>query len=215
MKTIAFFTQKGGAGKSTLSIHVAVAAGFKHKVLLIDADPQGTVATWAEGRRNERPLVVRADPSSIVEILTAARGDGFTLAVIDCPPHAIAGTGALLKAADHIVMPAQPAMPDIAASKRSIALAIASGRPYSIVINRAPARAPEVLQAQQVLATAGVLSPIVIGDRRAFSRALTDCMAVTEFSREDEKAAIEVIQFWRWLDQHTTECHTWPQPAAA
>lgn len=45
MRTIAVFTQKGGSGKSTVAIHMAVMASRGRRVLLIDADPQGTVAT--------------------------------------------------------------------------------------------------------------------------------------------------------------------------
>ena len=213
---IAVSSTKGGCGKSTLAIHLSVAAACTHQVLLVDADPQGTVSTWGATRSSDLPVVVKANPSNISEIVDAAREEGFTLVVIDCPPHAIAGTADLLAVADHVVIPCQPTMPDISATQQAVMLVVASGKPYSLVINRAPARAAEVAQTQMALAGAGDVSPVVIGDRRAFSRALTDSLAVTEMAN-GEKASYEIFQYWNWLYQHTQqkESATWQNKLAA
>jgi chromosome partitioning protein len=212
----AIASTKGGCGKSTISIHLSVVAAATHRVLLVDADPQGTVSTWGATRTSDLPVVVKANPSSIREIIDAARVEGFTLVVIDCPPHAIAGTADLLTMADHVVIPCQPTMPDIVATQQAVTLVIASRKPYSFVISRAPSRAPEVLQTQMALACAGDVSPVVIGDRRAFSRALTDSLAVTEMVH-GEKASFEILSYWEWLYQHTQprESATWQNKAAA
>ena len=215
MLTIAFFSSKGGSGKSTLSIHADVAASFQHRVVLVDADPQGTVLAWASNRSKPTPTVVRGEPSTIRRLLERFRDDGFSLAIMDCPPHAAAGTLMLLMAADHVAIPVQPTMPDLAATQRSLAMLHASGRPFSFVINRAPARAPELLQAQDALSASAPLSPILIGDRRVFSRALIDAAAVTEIARQDSKAAIEVVQYWRWLDAQSKELKPWSNQKAA
>lgn len=215
MLTIAVFSQKGGAGKSTLAVHLAVAASRAMQVILIDADPQATVANWAADRKQPSPFIARAEPSSIEQLLAAARDEGFDLAVIDCPPHAAPGTAALLRAADHIVIPSQPTMPDLAATARSVALARATGKPHSFVINRAPTRAPEVAQTVAALSTGGVVSPIVIGDRRAFSRALTDGIAVTECASGSSKAAAEITDYWTWLSEHMRKEQTWQTQQAA
>ncbi len=178
------------------------------KVILIDADPQATVATWATDRARESPFVARAEPSTIGHLLEAASAEGFGLAVIDCPPHAAPGTTALLRVADHIIVPSQPTMPDLAATARSVTLARAAGRNFSFVINRAPSRAPEVAQAIEALSAGGIVSPIVIGDRRAFSRALADGLAVTELGGGGAKAASEIKDYWNWLQQQM-EKHEW------
>lgn len=146
--------------------------------------------------------MIRADPSSIGDILATARLEGFDFAFVDCPPHAVAGTAALLRHADHVVTPVQPTMPDITAAQRSVALIAAAGKPFSFVINRAPARAADVCQAREVLPHAGPVSPIVIGDRRVYARALTSSLAVPEYARDDEKAVLEVLYYWLWLDAH-------------
>lgn len=214
MLTIAVFSQKGGAGKSTVAMHLAVAASQTLKVVLIDADPQATVAMWAADRTSPQPFVARTDPASIERLLTDARAEGYELAIVDCPPHAAPGTLALLRAADHIVIPAQPTMPDLAATARSVALARAAGRTFSFVVNRAPNRAPEVAQALDALSAGGTVSPVVIGDRRAFSRALTEGLAVTEFASSASKAAGEVANYWNWLYAHARK-ETWPTRQAA
>lgn len=153
-------------------------------------------------------MVVRASPASLGEILRSAREEAFELVIVDCPPHAVAGTAALLRLVGHVVMPVQPTMPDLAATQRSVALAAAANRPFSFVINRAPARAAEVQQASEALAVAGPVSPVALGDRRAYARALTDSLAVTEYARDDDKAVLEVFRYWLWLDAHFLEIET-------
>ena len=201
MKIVAFFSQKGGSGKSVLSIHTAVAAGAKEKVVLIDCDPQGTSATWSLEREKVSPVVAKASPGNIKEVLKAAEQDGYTLAVLDCPPHAVPGTIDIVKQANYVIIPIQPSMPDLAAASRAISMVEAAGKRFSFVINRAPFRAPEIEQAMNGLRTSGSVCPVVIGDRRSFSRALTDSLAVTEFDRKDSKAVLEIAQFWRWLNK--------------
>lgn len=215
LRSVAVFSQKGGSGKSTIAIHVAVMASRGHRVLLVDADPQGTVSAWGAARTRPDPLVVRADPSNLAEVLASARQEGIELVIVDCPPHAAAGTVALLRQVDHVVTPVQPAMPDISAAQRTVALVAAAGRPISFVINRAPARAAEVRQAREVLEPAGPVSPITLGDRRAYARALTDSLAVSEYARDDNKAVGEVFLYWNWLDAHFLEVEACRQKQAA
>lgn len=203
MRSIAFFCSKGGSGKSTLSIHVAVAASLRHRVVLIDCDPQGTVMAWAAKRERPSPLVIRADPSSIAGLLEQHRLAGFGLAVLDCPPHAAAGTSMLLAASDHVAVPVQPTAPDLAATHRALAMLKASGRPYSFVVSRAPVRAPEIEQTRGILGALGPLSPVSISDRRIFARALIHSSAVAEIVRDDNKAAEEINAYWHWLDNQT------------
>ena len=56
MKTIAIISQKGGAGKTTLSVHLATAAALAgHNAAIIDLDPQGTAASWGDRAKPKRP----------------------------------------------------------------------------------------------------------------------------------------------------------------
>jgi chromosome partitioning protein len=211
LRSIAVFAQKGGSGKSTLAVHLAVVAGQRLRVLLVDADPQETVISWAKERTEPTPLVARADPGCIGDVLDGADGEGFDLAIVDCPPHAAPGIKALLAATDHVVIPVQPTMPDLAAIGRTLAIVRAANKPFTFVVNRAPARAAEVGETITALTDGGSVAPIPIGDRRAFARALTSGSAVSEFAPKSAKAVQEIHAYWAWFEQHVLEYLSWQQ----
>ena len=81
MKVISFTNQKGGAGKSTLAINLAVAAERAgEKVCVVDLDPQGTIGNWYNTRTAETPLVIA--PGAVVhlnltDLIARLRGEGF------------------------------------------------------------------------------------------------------------------------------------------
>ena len=61
MKVITVIAQKGGAGKTTLSISTAVAAANDGwSTAVVDLDPQATAATWSDRRESETPVVISA-----------------------------------------------------------------------------------------------------------------------------------------------------------
>ena len=73
MNTLVFFSQKGGSGKTTLAIHIAVAAQERgEKVVLIDCDPQESAARWGISREQDTPFVAKASPENINQVIMAA-----------------------------------------------------------------------------------------------------------------------------------------------
>ena len=89
MKTISFMSQKGGSGKTTLSVHLAVAAKEAgEKVFIVDTDIQKSATTWSEARNQELPIVATVAAIDIQRVLDAGRHDAMTLAIIDTAPHA-------------------------------------------------------------------------------------------------------------------------------
>ena len=73
MKVVGFLSQKGGAGKTTLAVHTAVAAyEASLGVVLIDMDPQKSATVWGEARQGEGPVVATADVSDLRRVLDAA-----------------------------------------------------------------------------------------------------------------------------------------------
>ena len=88
MKTLAVLSRKGGTGKTTLAIHLAVAAERAgHATILIDLDPQASAAKWNDHRDGDTPFVVTSPPSRLPEVLSKAAESGATLAVLDTAPH--------------------------------------------------------------------------------------------------------------------------------
>lgn len=198
MKTIAFFNSKGGAGKSTLAVHLGVAAAYERPTALLDADPQGTLRAWAAARTLDAPTVIAVSAANLAEQLAMLASRGVALCVIDCPPHITAESAKLVELCDFVVVPAQPTMPDIAGCAYAVEIIKASGKPFCFVVNRAPARAPEVAQAIDALANWGEVCPFIIGDRRSFSRALASGQAVNEFDG-DTPASKEAADACAWI----------------
>ena len=112
MLTIALVSQKGGAGKTTIAVGLAVAhelAGGGAAV--VDLDPQGSASVWSDLRAVERPVVVSAHAPRIGRVLDAARARGVGLVVIDTAPHASDAALAAARAAELVLIPAAPALP--------------------------------------------------------------------------------------------------------
>jgi chromosome partitioning protein len=88
MKVISVVSQKGGVGKSTLSIHLATAAAIKKKeAALIDLDPQASASKWGDSREAETPAIISCQASRLEKVLAAAEEGGADLIVIDSAPH--------------------------------------------------------------------------------------------------------------------------------
>ena len=202
MRSIAFLSQKGGSGKTTLALHIAVAAQRAgESVVLIDTDPQSSALAWAQARKEEHPAVQKSNASGLAKLLEKARSEDRTLAVIDTPPHATPGVDLIAQAADFLVIPCRPSVLDLAAITSSVHLARASGKPAIFVLNACDPRAPEIDQSKSLLARHGFpVAPVDVGHRRAFSRALSTGSAVTEFEPRG-KGAEEITELWEWLKQ--------------
>jgi chromosome partitioning protein len=198
MRSIAFLSQKGGSGKTTLAVHLAVAAQ-REKVILIDTDPQASASTWAAARAVDEPLVVKS--TTVETRMLLNKSQGRTFAVIDTAPHNIAGVEIVAAAADMLLIPCRPSVFDLAATESSVKIAKAARKPAAFVLNACAARGPEVDQAREVLQKHGYpVAPVTIGDRKAFSRAIITGEAVTEFEPSG-KAAQEIMALWRWINK--------------
>lgn len=121
-KIIAVVNQKGGAGKTTLSMQLAGTLGmYKHKVLVIDADPQATATRWAASASDETPF-----PASVSGLSAAGEKvhrevkkfvDDYDYIIIDCPPAADSPVPqSALLIADLALVPVIPSPLDLWAS---------------------------------------------------------------------------------------------------
>lgn len=202
MKILAFQSQKGGSGKTTLAVHVAVAAQEDgERVVIIDTDPQRSAKTWAEARASENPPVAATSATMLDNVMAAARHDAMTLCIIDSAPHAAPDAAKISRTADLVAIPCRPTAFDLAAAGNAAEIVRAAGARAVFVLSACPFRAPEIAEAREVLATHGLaISPVEITDRRAFARAVATGRAVTEFEGEG-KAAEEIRALWHWLKE--------------
>ena len=200
MKSLVFFSQKGGSGKTTLSVHTAVTAQESgEQVIIIDTDPQQSAMTWAEARNSDIPPVASISAVEIDKVLKAARQESFTLAVVDTAPHATPEASKVVQIADLIVIPVRPSAFDIAAAGNAVQIAHTSGVKTVFVLSACPFRSPEIAETRELLAGYGLpIAPVEITERRSFARAIASGRAVTEFE-SNGKAAEEIRALWTWL----------------
>ena len=108
--------QKGGVGKTTLAIHISYVLSDSQnqkRVLLIDADPQGSSRDWAAAREDEPPFsVVGLDRPTIHRDLPKL-SEGYDYVVIDGPPRVTDLARSAIVAADLVVIPIQPSPYDV------------------------------------------------------------------------------------------------------
>jgi chromosome partitioning protein len=212
MKTVALLSQKGGSGKSTLSVHLAVIAQASgRRTVLIDVDPQRSAAGWWETRAADTPEMVETQPSELRGVLEAARADGVSLCVVDTRPSAGADAATAAALADLVFIPTRPAIFDLKAIGATVEIVAAAQVPAFIVLNGAPpsrgfGEASTTADARRALADYDIpVAPVTIGLRAALAHALVDGRAVNEFDPTG-KAAQEMARLWK-----LTETTLWPK----
>ena len=105
---LSFINQKGGVGKSTLSINIAAAlASQGHKTLLIDADKQGSSKTWASLRDDTPFVVVDLARENMARDAMKMAAD-YSHTIIDAPPHAVQVARSCIVASDMVILPVEP-----------------------------------------------------------------------------------------------------------
>jgi chromosome partitioning protein len=207
MRTLALLSQKGGSGKSTIAVHLAViaqAGGLR--TVLVDLDPQRSAAGWWETRAAPTPELVETTPDELRGVLEAARRDGVGLCVVDTRPSAGADTAAAAALADLVLIPTRPAIFDLRAIGATVDIVAKAKGAAFIVLNTVPAPrgaelasvtadARRVLMAEYSIPVA----PVAIGQRVAMAHALIDGRAVNEFDPHG-KAAREMTQLWKVVE---------------
>jgi chromosome partitioning protein len=199
MRVLAFVTQKGGSGKTTLCVNLAVAGeGEGARVLVVDLDPQGTAEAWYQDREAETPRLVRAEPGDLPRVLEAARRQGFSHVLLDTPGRDEPGVAAAVRSADFCVVPCRPTPADMKATPTTVATIRRLGKPLAFVLTQAPPRGFRIREAQSGLGVLGPVAPVAVVMRNAFQDAHGSGLGITEFE-PDGKAAEEIGELWRWL----------------
>jgi len=200
MRTITFATQKGGPGKSTLAIGLAVAAmQLGERVSLLDTDRQGTVSNWRGRRSIPQPSVERVgDGYELERSMRRLASKGCTLAIIDTPGTNDMSVAAALRAADLCLIPARPSVADIEATHPTLYMIRKLGKDFAFVLNQAPAHNRRPSEAAAALNRIGVLALPYIVERNDHQDALAVGLAASEFA-PDGKAAEEIRALWAWI----------------
>lgn len=170
MQVLAIVGQKGGNGKTTAALGLAVEAIHAGRsVAVIDLDPQTTAANWSDRRGEENPVVVSCQVSRLAQLLEAAAKNGADLAIIDTPGKSTDALIAAAKAAHFVLMPLQPQLYDIETlgSLKDV-LTLAGNPPAAVFVNRAPIQGSRHIETQAAASGQGFqVCPVVIFGRAA------------------------------------------------
>jgi chromosome partitioning protein len=120
---IAFLNQKGGVGKTTLAVHFASALSrMGKKVLLVDADPQGSSLDWSASRPDDPTFPVVGLPKPNLHKELPIIGINHDYVVIDGPPRVNELARSAIMASDIVIIPVQPSPYDVWAAKEIVDL---------------------------------------------------------------------------------------------
>jgi chromosome partitioning protein len=192
---VAFAGQKGGVGKSTTAVCLAVAALERgSRVLLVDADPQGTVRTWGEvaaERRHPAPTVVAMGASMHKAGQLGALAASYDVTFIDCPPRHGEVQRSALMVADMVVLPCGASAADAWALATSLevvreARALRDELLACVLITRKQGRTAIGKAARKVLESTGL--PVLeteLGSRIAYQEALAAGQGITNYAARD------------------------------
>lgn len=200
MKIVAIISQKGGAGKTTLAVHLAtVASAARHSVAVIDLDPQGTATSWGDRRTAEVPEVVSGQAVRLPALIKAAAQNGADFLILDTAPNADQTASLACRAADLVLIPCRPSTFDLEAIETTLLLAKVATTPAYVVMNAVPPRSAIGKEASDGLIARGAkVAPHQLTHRAAFSHGVIDGRSAQEFEPKG-KAAEEIAALYKWL----------------
>jgi chromosome partitioning protein len=200
MHVLVLASQKGGAGKTTLSRHLAVEAekAGEGPVVLIDADPQGGLAGWWTRRKAETPVFFASRLEDLPKHIEQARAGGFNLVIIDTPPQATSLISAVVKLADLVLIPTRPSPDDLDAVGRTIDIVESAQKPMVFVINGATKNARITGQAAIALSQSGTVATATLHHSVSFPTSGIDGRTVSELDPSSNSAK-EVAALWRYV----------------
>ena len=198
-KVITIAQQKGGTGKTTLAVHLALAfiKYHNHKVAIIDTDPQGSLGKW---------FMIRSEKNSLNKNLTFKTASlwgaqyeskmlkqDHDIVIIDTPPKIESDARPAIEAADLVLIPVAPSHVDFWATEAIIEIAKKAKRKVLIQINRANHRSKLISKTHEYIKSINVKSTdTLIGHRQIFVSSMGEGKTVVEKQRKSK--AVEEIK---------------------
>jgi chromosome partitioning protein len=203
VQIISVLAQKGGAGKTTLTLHWAVEVQSQtgKTVAVIDTDPQRTAVKWYQRRAQETPEVLQSEPEQLPKALEFCRNRAIDYVFVDTMPRVERWPSVeAARVADLVVIPCGPTVPDIESVADSVEIVKRTKTKAVMVLNNG---VPGSGHNQKVIAVLErefdlPVCPVVVIRRTALFHAFNDGRAIGELA-PSSKGAQEIRKSWRWI----------------
>jgi chromosome partitioning protein len=177
VRTIVVASRKGGAGKTTVTGHLAVEAE----------------------RAADTPVCADVGAAGLAATLASLEQTGVKLVMIDTPPFATTEVAAILGEANLVIVPVVPSPHDLRAIGETIELVEAQGKPMVFVVSNASTNGKLTLQAVTALSQHGTVAPTVIHTRQDYRSAMIKGRTAGEVFPKS-KSASEISELWAYLE---------------
>lgn len=201
MQIISIIGQKGGTGKTTIALGLAVQSIKNNKsCVVIDLDPQASASNWADRRNMEEPFVISTQASRLKNVLETAKAQGVDLVIIDNAGKSTDASIASSKVSDKIIIPIQPNIFDIETLKNvKDILMLSSNKSGVVVINRAQPRTKRHIETMDLVLKLGFqVSPVILFQRAAHIESAN--VGLSAFEHEPKgKASKEMCDLYNYF----------------
>ena len=206
MRTIAVIARKGGSGKSTVAVHVALAAHLGgRRVLLADTDAQRSASQVLKGRQGDGPELAETTGGKLFGLQSASVRAGVDLMVVDTPAVVEEEIAHAIVAADLCLLVIRPTFLDLAAAIQTAEIVRRLRKPGLVVLNQAPSpragvEAPSVKRSLEALKLLRLpVVPTVLRARMAYQSAFETGRSAEEIDAFGE-AGREIADLWTFVD---------------
>jgi chromosome partitioning protein len=202
MFIISLLGQKGGTGKTTVALGLAVAAFRAGKVVaVVDLDPQASAANWKDRRREDNPAVVSAQSSRLKQTLSAAEDMDAEIVIIDTAGRSDDSALNAARHADLVLIPTRTNIVELEVLPAAADILRLAGNPKAFVVLNGihPTATRQATEARELVEQTFSLpcAPVYLCHRAAYADAMTTGRTPQELD-EDGKAAAELDALFRF-----------------
>lgn len=183
---------------------MAAEASDEGPCVLIDTDPQASLAAWWNGRAAETPAFAPATLKELADKLRGLAKAGFAYALIDTPPAITESIRTVVALADLVLIPTRPSSHALRAVGRTVELAINAKQPFAFAVTQAKPNTRLTIQAMVALSAHGVVAPAIVHDRVDYAASMIDGRTVVEVDPRGRSAG-EIVELWNFVKERLKE----------